>query len=430
MFLSPGWPCCRLLGLPPLLYPMHVILLELVIDPVCSLVFEGEPSERHAMEKPPRPATEPLFGTHRSARVLQGTVVLGAVLGLYVWALNAGVPEMEARAVAFVALVLGNLVLAFADAAEPGTSFFDSRSSRSGGSEPGLPSSLSRSFMFHPCRHPSYRGAEPDMVGDYPDSRGSRRRLVRVGQATPGSVGAQQRAADNGMTRIALIQGHPTSGGHFCHALAETYAEGAFAGGHQVRLITVADRDFPLLRLKADWDGAPPPAAIAEAQRTIEWAEHLLIIYPLWLGGMPALLKGFLEQALRRAFMTGGREGASWKSALKGRSSRIVITMGMPAFVYRWYFGAQPQEPQAQHPVPGRHGPKPAYAHRLDRGHERRRAGGMARCHAPPRQEGSMTIAWASWFYRSAHRRGSTRLMQTLQGATIALTGDDHEPGY
>ena len=122
------------------------------------------------------------------------------------------------------------------------------------------------------------------------------------------------------MTRIALIQGHPTSGGHFCHALAEAYAEGAFAGGHQVRLITVADRDFPLLRSKADWDGAPPPAAIAEAQRTIEWAEHLLIIYPLWLGGMPALLKGFLEQALRPAFMTGGREGASWKSALKGRS--------------------------------------------------------------------------------------------------------------
>ena len=143
------------------------------------------------------------------------------------------------------------------------------------------------------------------------------------------------------MTRIALIQGHPTSGGgHFCHALAEAYAEGAFAGGHQVRLITVADRDFPLLRSKADWDGAPPPSAIAEAQRTIEWAEHLVIIYPLWLGGMPALLKGFLEQALRPAFMTDGREGASWKSALKGRSSRIVITMGMPTFVYRWYFGA------------------------------------------------------------------------------------------
>jgi putative NADPH-quinone reductase len=70
------------------------------------------------------------------------------------------------------------------------------------------------------------------------------------------------------------------------------------------------------------------------------WAGHLVIIYPLWLGGMPALLKGFLEQALRPAFMTGNRVGTSWKRTLKGRSTRIIITMGMPAFVYRWYFGA------------------------------------------------------------------------------------------
>jgi putative NADPH-quinone reductase len=122
------------------------------------------------------------------------------------------------------------------------------------------------------------------------------------------------------MTRIAIIQGHPTSGGgHFCHALAEAYAEGAFAGGHQVRLINVADLDFPLLRSKADWDEAPPPSVIAEVQQTLAWAEHLVIIYPLWLGGLPALLKGFLEQALRPAFMTGGAgAGNSWKTALKG----------------------------------------------------------------------------------------------------------------
>lgn len=117
-----------LMGLPPILYPMHVILLELVIDPVCSLVFEGEPSERHAMERPPRPTSESLFGTSQIVLgFVQGAIVLGAVLGLYVGALNAGLPEMQARAVAFVALVLGNLVLAFADAAEPGTSFFDRR---------------------------------------------------------------------------------------------------------------------------------------------------------------------------------------------------------------------------------------------------------------------------------------------------------------
>ncbi|WP_262268676.1 cation-translocating P-type ATPase [Microvirga yunnanensis] len=115
-----------IMGLPPILYPMHVIMLELVIDPVCSLAFEGEPSERHAMEKPPRPATEPLFGTSQIVLgFVQGVVVLGAVFGCYVWALNSGIPDTQARASAFAALVVANLVLAFADAAEPGTSFFD-----------------------------------------------------------------------------------------------------------------------------------------------------------------------------------------------------------------------------------------------------------------------------------------------------------------
>lgn len=144
------------------------------------------------------------------------------------------------------------------------------------------------------------------------------------------------------MSRIAVIQGHPTAGGgHFCHALAEAYAAGAAEGRHEVRRIVVAELDFPMLRSKQDWEKEAPPAAIAEAQETLAWADHLVILYPLWLGGMPALLKGFLEQAFRPTFMAGTTEpGASWKTTLRGKSSRIVITMGMPAFVYRWYFGA------------------------------------------------------------------------------------------
>lgn len=144
------------------------------------------------------------------------------------------------------------------------------------------------------------------------------------------------------MTRIAIIQGHPTTDeSHFCHALAEAYARGAAQGDHDVRYIRVAELDFPLLRSKGDWEKGAPPPAIAEAQKVLEWAEHLVFIYPLWLGGMPALLKGFLEQACRPAFMTGGAgAGAGWKTVLKGKSSRIIITMGMPGFFFRWYYGA------------------------------------------------------------------------------------------
>ena len=104
-----------LLGLPPMLYPMHLVLLELLIDPVCSLVFEGEPSEEQAMARPPRPAMEPLFGARQIAlAALQGMILLGAVLALYVSILDARGAE-TARAAAFVALVAGQLSLALAE---------------------------------------------------------------------------------------------------------------------------------------------------------------------------------------------------------------------------------------------------------------------------------------------------------------------------
>ena len=143
------------------------------------------------------------------------------------------------------------------------------------------------------------------------------------------------------MKRICMIQGHPTpGGGHFCHALADAYAEGAAAAGHQVRTIPVAEIDFPLLRSKHDWDNGETPPAIAAAQQTISWAEHLVVIHPLWVGMMPALLKGFIEQTFRPGFAMRPSAAGVWTKLLTGRSARVVVTMGMPALVYRWYFGA------------------------------------------------------------------------------------------
>lgn len=143
------------------------------------------------------------------------------------------------------------------------------------------------------------------------------------------------------MTRICVIQGHPSSGNnHFCHAVAGAYVEGALSAGHEITTIVVADLDFPMLRSKQDWDIDQAPAAIVSAQDTIRWAQHLLIVHPLWIGSMPALLKAFFEQALRPGFAMSTSANGSWKKLLSGRSARVVVTMGMPAFVYRWYFGA------------------------------------------------------------------------------------------
>ena len=141
--------------------------------------------------------------------------------------------------------------------------------------------------------------------------------------------------------RVLIVQAHPdNSQRHLCHALADAYAEGASSGGHELRVLDVAEIDFPLLRSKAQWEGPVPPSLL-QAQADILWAGHLVFVFPLWLGGMPALLKGFLEQVARPGFAIGkpGAAGLPHK-LLAGRSARLIVTMGMPALVYRYYFRA------------------------------------------------------------------------------------------
>ncbi len=141
--------------------------------------------------------------------------------------------------------------------------------------------------------------------------------------------------------RILIIQGHPDpAGGHFGHALAGAYAIGATAAGHEVRRLNVAALDFPLLQTEQDWNTWPVPAGLRGPQADIAWADHLAIFFPLWLGTMPAGLKGFFEQVLRPGFAFIAGAGRAPRKGLAGKSARVVVTMGMPVFWYRWYFGA------------------------------------------------------------------------------------------
>ncbi len=142
--------------------------------------------------------------------------------------------------------------------------------------------------------------------------------------------------------RIAIIQGHPDpKANHFCHALAYEYAQCAQEAGHATRTIQVARLSFPLVRNAADWESGAACADIEKAQEAIAWANHLVIVFPLWLGDMPALLKAFFEQAFRPGFAIGkARPGRMPKKLLEGKSARIIVTMGMPAFFYRLFYRA------------------------------------------------------------------------------------------
>jgi putative NADPH-quinone reductase len=139
--------------------------------------------------------------------------------------------------------------------------------------------------------------------------------------------------------KILIIDGHPDPDrGRFVHALADAYATAARGAGHDVQVLAIADLEFPLLRRPSDWETGSPPKGIAGAQQQIAWADHLVLIYPLWLGDVPALLKGFLEQVLRPHFAFVHRDSGLPQKLLKGRSARVVVTMGMPALFYRWVF--------------------------------------------------------------------------------------------
>ena len=142
------------------------------------------------------------------------------------------------------------------------------------------------------------------------------------------------------MARLVVIQGHPDAGGqHLCHALADAYAQGAEQAGHAVTRIDVAGLEFPWLRTKKAFETGPLPDVLRPAQEAIGRAEHLCIVYPLWLGTLPAVLKAFLEQVFRPGFALAIGDH-TWRRPLKGKSARIVVTMGMPVLFYRWYFGA------------------------------------------------------------------------------------------
>jgi putative NADPH-quinone reductase len=142
--------------------------------------------------------------------------------------------------------------------------------------------------------------------------------------------------------RILIIDGHPDERSErFVHALSKAYYDGACSAGHEIHSIIVSEMDFPILRRTEEFRSEAPSDSIRQAQELIAKADHLVILYPLWLGSMPALLKAFFEQVLRPgfAFAEGERDGLP-RGLLSGKSARIVVTMGMPAFVYRLYFRA------------------------------------------------------------------------------------------
>jgi putative NADPH-quinone reductase len=140
---------------------------------------------------------------------------------------------------------------------------------------------------------------------------------------------------------VLVIVGHPDPAPErFCRALARAYAQGAEAAGHAVRLVDLAGLEVPMLRTQVDFESGTVPPSLAGAAKDLQWAGHVVLVFPLWLGTMPALVKAFLEQVFRPGVAFRYRSKGMPEKLLRAKSIRIVVTMGMPAVMYRWLYFA------------------------------------------------------------------------------------------
>lgn len=99
-------------GLPILLMPLHIVFLELILDPVCSIAFESEKEEKDIMKHPPRDPEEPFFGFRKIfGSVSIGLLLMGMVFAVYLLSLQEGHTAGETRAIAFSSLIIGNIFL-------------------------------------------------------------------------------------------------------------------------------------------------------------------------------------------------------------------------------------------------------------------------------------------------------------------------------
>lgn len=136
------------------------------------------------------------------------------------------------------------------------------------------------------------------------------------------------------MKNILIIQGHPDSES-FCGSLADAYQKGAKKAKHRIRRINISDIKFDPILHKGYNRIQPLEPCLVQAQKDILWADHIVWIFPTWWGSLPALLKGFIDRTILPGFGFKYTGPNTWKRSLKGKSSRIITTMGGKAFLYK-----------------------------------------------------------------------------------------------
>lgn len=140
------------------------------------------------------------------------------------------------------------------------------------------------------------------------------------------------------MSKIMIVVGHPQHT-TFCAALGRAYEQGAREGGHEVATFMLSEMTFdPILR-EGYRKEQPLEPDLKAAYDALAACNHLVVIFPLWCGDMPAILKGFIERILQPDLIARQQtENAMNWHIFTDKTARIVMTMGMPVSVYRWWY--------------------------------------------------------------------------------------------
>lgn len=142
------------------------------------------------------------------------------------------------------------------------------------------------------------------------------------------------------MSKIFILMGNPDAEGTLGCEIADTYEKEAQAAGHAVRRVNICDLQFDPILHKGYKEIQQLEPDLVKVQEDMKWADHFVLIYPLWWAGMPALLKGLWD----RIFLPGfafhfHKDGLGWDKLMKGKTARVVITSKNWPLLERVLFG-------------------------------------------------------------------------------------------
>lgn len=154
------------------------------------------------------------------------------------------------------------------------------------------------------------------------------------------------------MKKIVIINGHPNKDS-FNFGVAAAYKEGAAESGAEIKEIVIAKLNFnPNLQFGYQKRMELEPDLL-NAWEIIQWADHLVWVHPVWWGGFPALMKGFIDRLFLPGFAYKYRENSVWwDKLLKGKTAHIITTLDQPGWYY-WLMYGRPSVNQLKKSILG-----------------------------------------------------------------------------